>query len=479
MTTLSQIEHIVVLMLENRSFDCLLGRLYTDRPDFNGLTGLESNPQTGGSAEPIRVWNSQSTIPGTMTIPSPDPGESFLGITTQLFGFGASASDASPPMSGFVDDYTRQTKEPPYDPKQVMHFFRPEQVPIISALAKSFAVCDQWHACAPNQTWPNRFFAHCATGCGYLNNSPPHFPYMMPSIFERLNARDDGWRVYYHDIPQSLTLARLWDHIDRFRHFNEFARDAAAGHLPAYAFLEPRYFPDAALGMPNDQHPPHDVVFGEQLIATVYNAVRASPLWESTLLIITYDEHGGCFDHAPPPLAVAPGDGRTQEGFTFNRYGVRVPAIIVSPYIAPGTILRAASTGVPHAGPPYPFDHTSIIATVRKCFGLDGALTARDAAAPDLGPVLKLDRPTNDALSLLTVPSYTPSAQDLTAAIGRPLTDMQQNLHRLASILPTADADFDQHIEQVKSGVVAPAAPPGVVAEARRFIAGKIAALFG
>jgi phospholipase C len=301
----------------------------------------------------------------------------------------------------------------------------------------------------------------------------------MPSIFERLNDRDDGWRVYYHDIPQSLTLARLWGHIDRFRHFNEFARDAAAGRLPCYAFLEPRYFPDPSLGMPNDQHPPHDVVFGEQLIATVYNAVRASPLWNSTLLIITYDEHGGCFDHAPPPLAVSPGDGRNSDGFTFNRYGVRVPAILVSPYIAPGTILRAAAGGLPHAGPPYPFDHTSIIATVRKCFGLGEPLSARDAAAPDVAPVLGLDQPVNDSLGLLTVPSYTPSAQDLTAAIGKPLTDMQQDLHRLASILPAADADFGNHIGQLESGTVAPAGPAAIVADAKRFIAEKIAKLFG
>ena len=479
MATLSQIEHIVVLMLENRSFDCLLGQLYTDRVDFNGLTGSEGNVQTGGSGQPVRVWNSQSTVPGTMTIPSPDPGEEFSDIATQLFGLGAAASNAPPPMAGFVDDYVRQTKEPPYDPKQVMHFFRPQQVPVISTLAKSFAVCDQWHASAPNQTWPNRFFAHCATANGYVNNSPSHFPYMMDSIFERLNATDSDWRVYYHDIPQALTLSRLWDHIDKFRHFVEFARDAAAGTLPSYAFLEPRYFPDASLGMPNDQHPPHDVVFGEQLIATVYNAVRASPLWESTLLIITYDEHGGCFDHAPPPLAIPPGDGRNQEGFAFDRYGVRVPAIIVSPYIAPGTILKAASAGLPHGGPPHPFDHTSIIATVRKCFGLSEPLSARDAAAPDLAPVLQLEQPTNNTLGLLTIPSYTPSAQDLTAAIGRPLTDMQQSLHRLAAILPAADTDFDQHLGQLQSGTLPPAPAPTIIADAKQFIARKIAAFFG
>jgi len=479
MASLRQIEHIVVLMLENRSFDCLLGQLYVGRPDFNGLTGSESNPYTAGGGDPVSVWNSKNAAPGTMTIPSPDPGELFSDMNTQLFGPNGPVTGGPPPMSGFVDSYVGQTKEPPYDPKQVMHFFRPDQLPVMSTLAKAYAVCDQWHASAPNQTWPNRFFMHCATANGYINNSPAHFPYLMPSIFERLNGRDDGWRVYYHDIPQSLTLARLWNHLDRFRHFNEFARDAAAGTLPCYSFLEPRYFPDAGLGMPNDHHPPHDIVFGEQLIATVYNAVRDSPLWESTLLVITYDEHGGCFDHAPPPLAVAPGDGHVADGFEFNRYGVRVPAVLISPYIAPGTILRAAPKGLPHQGPPYPFDHTSIIATVRKCFDLSGQLSARDGAAPDLSPVLTLDGPDNNSLDLLQVPSYTPSPQDLRDAIGKPLTDMQQSLHRLASILPAADADFGKHIGQLQSGAIPPVTPATIVADAKQYIAQKIAALFG
>lgn len=479
MATLDHIEHIVVLMLENRSFDCLLGRLYVDRPDFNGLTGEERNSQTGGPPDSVAVWNSKTTIPGTMTIPSPDPGEEFADITMQLFGLAGPVNDGPSPMSGFVDNYLRQKKEPPYEARQVMHYYRPEQVPIISQLARSYAVCDQWHASAPNQTWPNRFFAHCGSAGGYVNNSPPHFPYMMPSIFEGLNDRENGWKVYYHDIPQSLTLARLWDRMDQFRHFGEFARDAAAGRLPCYSFLEPQYFPDAGLGMPSDQHPPHDVVFGEQLIARVYNTVRASPLWESTLLIITYDEHGGCFDHAPPPLAVPPGDHLLHDGFPFNRYGVRVPAVLISPYIAPGTILHAAPQGLPHEGPPHPFDHTSIIATVRKCFDLGEPLTARDAAAPHVEPVLNLERPTNSGLGMLTVPAYTPSAKDLADAIGRPLTDMQASLHRLASILPAADIDVQEHIKQVQSGAVGPTTPAAIVADAKRFIAEKVATLFG
>jgi phospholipase C len=466
-------------MLENRSFDCLLGQLYASRPDFNGLTGGEGNPHTGGPVSPIAVWNDKTIVPGTMTIPTPDPGEMFTDINTQLFGFNGAPNNHAPPMNGFVDNYVRQTKEPPYDPKQIMHYYMPAQVPVISQLAKAYAVCDQWHASAPNQTWPNRFFVHCATAGGYVNNSPPHFPYLMPAIQQHLNAIDNGWRVYFHDMPQSLTLARLWTQRGNFRPFEEFAADAAAGRLPCYSFLEPRYFADAGLGMPNDQHPPHDVIFGEQLIARVYNSVRASPLWNNTLLVITYDEHGGCYDHAPPPLAVSPGDNRLHDGFSFDRYGVRVPAVIVSPYIAPGTILRSGAAGLPHVGAPYPYDHTSVIATLRKCFNLGGALTDRDDAAPHLDAVLKLDTPTNNQQGTIAVPAYEPSQKDLQDAIGRPLTDMQIAMHALASILPAPGADLDDHIKKLAAGTIKPIDPAAMVADAKDFIAGRLASFFG
>lgn len=474
-----KIKHIVVLMLENRSFDCLLGQLYTGRPDFNGLAGSESNPHTGGQPSPIAVWNDTTVVPGTMTIPTPDPGEMFTDINMQLFGFNGAPNNHAPPMNGFVDNYVRQTKEPPYAPKQIMHHYTPAQVPVTSQLAKAYAVCDQWHASAPNQTWPNRFFVHCATAGGYVNNSPPHFPYLMPPIQGHLNAIDNGWKVYFHDMPQSLALARLWTQRGNFRRFEEFAADAAAGRLPCYSFLEPRYFADDGLGMPNDQHPPHDVIFGEQLIASVYNSIRKSPLWDKTILVITYDEHGGCYDHAPPPLAPPPGDNRLHDGFPFDRYGVRVPAVIISPYIAPGTILRSDAVGLPHSGPPYPYDHTSIIATLRKCFNLGGALTHRDDAAPHLDAVLKLDTPTNNQLGTIAVPAYKPSEQDLQDAIGRPLTDMQIAMHALASILPAPGADLDDHIKNLASGVIKPIDPAAIVADARSFIAGRLASFFG
>ena len=474
-----KIKHIVVLMLENRSFDCILGRLYEGRSDFNGLTGTESNTHTGGPLTPVSVWNDPTIVPGSMTMPSPDPGELFTDITTQLFGLGGTSNTAPPPMSGFVDNYVRQTKEPPYPPKAVMHYFMPKQVPVISQLAARYAVCDQWHASAPNQTWPNRFFAHCATAGGYVNNAPPHFPYMMHTIFDRISSSGipNGWNVYFNDIPQALTLAHLWFYRDRFRQFAEFLGDAQKGRLPCYSFIEPRYFPNLGGGMPNDQHPPHDVVYAEQLIGTVYNALRSSPTWDSTLFVITYDEHGGCFDHAPPPSAVSPGDHLPHGTFAFDRYGVRVPAVIISPYIQPGTILRSAPSGLPHDGPPYPYDHTSIIASVRKCFNLGGPLTARDAAAPDLDLVLNLEAPTNNELETVPIPPYQPDAQDLRNAIGRPLTDMQAGLHLLASALPAPGADVEGHVAKLAAGAVDLADPVQTVADAAQLILDRITAL--
>ena len=185
----------------------------------------------------------------------------------------------------------------------------------------------------------------------------------------------NSWVIYRHDFSLALNLPRLWLFPLNFFLFSDFLDDAKNGNLPAYSFIEPRYLPDVDL--PNDQHPPHGVTAGEQLIATVYNALRKGPQWTSTLLIITYDEHGGCYDHVPPPAATSP-DMAKSSPFNFDRYGVRVPAVIVSPYIKAGTILRA-----PKGSPP--FDHTSVMATLRNRFGLGAPLTHRDAAAPDLG----------------------------------------------------------------------------------------------
>jgi phospholipase C len=480
-----KIAHVVVLMLENRSFDCLLGTLKRAGAEFDGLAGHEFNTYTPLNGSPRRIdsWNDSTLYPGLMTIPDPDPGELFSDINLQLFGLGGAPDLRPPPMSGFVDNYMRQPKQDRlHDAKASMHYYTPDQVPVMSLLASSFAVSDQWYASAPCQTWPNRFFLHTATAGGFTNNSPPHFPYLMPSIFHRLAQTRRTSRIYFHDIPQSITLADQWlVASERFRPIQEFWDDADHGDLPDYSFIEPRYFTDTILGLlPNDQHPPHDIIYGEQLIAKVYNAVRASPAWKKTLFVVTYDEHGGCYDHAPPPLAAPPQVHAGPDGFLFDRYGVRVPAILVSPYVAPGTVLRSAPAGLQDARPA-PFDHTSIIRTLRELFDPNGVpLTNRDASAPSLDLVLNLDRPSNDGPDYIELPSYMPTASEIARAKDLPPNDLQRSLCSLSSHLPRAETNILQYIDALKSNLIDVFNPvQACVADAEKFVRNNVESFLG
>ncbi len=310
---------------------------------------------------------------------------------------------------------------------------------------------------------------HTANANGYVNNSPTHFPYLMETVFNRLEAAGQRWRVYFHDIPQSATLAKLWNRVANFRHFEEhFANDAAAGNLPAYSFIEPRYFADPLLNkIPNDEHPPHNVAYGEELMAAVYNAVRAGPGWKNTLLVITYDEHGGCYDHVVPPPAAPPG-GQTPDGVNFDRFGVRVPAVIVSPCMRPGTVVRPPGTT--------PFDHTSIIATLRKLFGF-APLTARDTEAPDLLQALESETD-NDGPSSITPPAIPPAPAQVARAAAKPLNDLQKSLSTAAAHLPTAGANIDAHIQRL---IAVPDVVPfhANVAEAATAVAAHMKAFLG
>ena len=429
MDPVDHIEHIVVLMLENRSFDCMLGQLYPKSEAFDGLSLDETNDDPHG--RPIKVWNQSGHDKRTMSIPDPDPGELWEDMNTQIFGMPKPDPKSVANMGGFVKSYLAQNdgdKALIRDPEAVMHYFSVEQVPVMSRLARQFAVSDRWFASAPCQTWPNRFFLHTGTAGGYENNSPPHFPYLMKTVFTRFNdvGLDSAWKIYFHDVPQSITLADLWLHFDHFRLYEEFQEDAKAGTLPAYAFIEPRYFADLLL--PNDAHPPHIVTLADRLVADVYNHLRASPQWTRTLLIITFDEHGGCYDHVPPPPATPP-DSQPGEHFAFDRYGVRVPAILVSPYIRQGTVIR------PPAGSA-PFDHTSVIASLRKRFDLGPPLTRRDAHAPDVFGVLNLTEPANPGPPALQSLPYSSSPAELAKARRAPPNNMQKALHSLTALLP-------------------------------------------
>lgn len=467
------IRHVVVLMLENRSFDSMLGRLYPASDGFDGLTGAERNiwRRPDRSQLVVPVWNEAG--PAARTIPDPDPGELFADIHMQIHGLApdGTPNPTGPTMGGFVDNYMRQPAAASADPRAVMHHLMPEQVPVLSQLARAFAVSDRWHASAPCQTWPNRFFAHTGTAAGYVNNSPTHFPYTMPTVFNRLESAGQDWRVYFHDMPQAATLSAIWDRA--LTHFLDytahFAHDAAAGKLPAYSFIEPRYFTNTLLGhRPNDQHPPHDVALGEALIAEVCNAVRSGPLWPQTLLIVTHDEHGGLYDHVAPPAATAP-DARAPDGFHFDYFGVRVPAVIVSPYVRAGGVLRPPGL--------VPFDHTTILSTLRDLFGF-APLTARDAAAPSLLPLLG-PSPDNNGPDRITPPAPAPApAQAMANAAARPPNGMQTALGIAAAQLPTAGSDLALHTQRLAD---VPDVVPShaTVADAAAAVAAHVKAFLG
>ena len=318
------IRHVVVLMMENRSFDSMLGRLRHPDPLFDGLAGNEFNLWKGA---PVRVWNAPGTDERVMKMPDPEPHQRFTDVNEQIFGRARPGPGDRPDMSGFVSNYMRDPEG--RDPAAVMHGFRPEQVPMISSLALNFGVSDRWHASTPNQTWPNRFFAHAGTAAGKLNNGDYNYSFRHKTIFNRMTEKGRTWRVYYGDMAHAKVLRSLWGLPDNFHEFHPaFFEDAESGNLPNYSFIEPRYF--SLYGSPNDQHPPHNVARGDRLIAKCYDALRNGPGWSRTLFIITYDEHGGLYDHVPPPEAVPP-DDMTSPHFGFDRYGVRVPAVVVSP----------------------------------------------------------------------------------------------------------------------------------------------------
>ncbi|MFZ3356593.1 MAG: alkaline phosphatase family protein [Thermoplasmata archaeon] len=427
-------DHMVVLMFENRSFDNLLGYLYQpgEVPAFEGLEGRNlSNPipEYARDAE-------QGTVPVhpslRMDTPDPDPGEEHPHTNTQLFGTVAPPENrfkpveqmqppfnapgdptTTPPMDGFVVDYintfrVERGRLPRYEEyAQIMSCFRPDQMPVMSTLAKGFACFDHWFCEVPSQTFPNRSFFHAATSSGFVINRPvENFPLHndAETIFERLEAAGLSWRVYFDplqcvSITGMLHAARLGPYFaTRFAPIDDFYRDAAAGTLPAYAFIEPSLIPPHS-----DMHPPggariRRLLFflprpsalkaGDALLGRVYNAVRASATeggsnFSNTLLIVTFDEHGGTYDHVPPPKAPSPDSSAPagQLGFRFDRSGVRIPTLAISAWIDAHTVVQSE------------YRSTSVIRTLRERWQLGPPLTQRDAVAADVAPTLSRTTP--------------------------------------------------------------------------------------
>jgi phospholipase C len=455
---LHQIQHIVQLMLENRSFDHMLGFLYPGRTGpngqpFEGLLGTESN--NGPDGKPVTVFQIDTADPNAYYMPGADPGEGYANTNSQLF---SSGSPPSPPIatnSGFVtnfdaaiayDQRSGRTVVAGTTPANIMAVFPPSALPVLSGLARGFAVCDHWYSSVPTETFPNRGFANAATSQGHMNDATPS--YTVQSIFGLMTAHKVTWKIYGYD-AEPLTRANYPDTTSApdscFGKFRDFQSDAAAGSLPAYSYLEPSW---GSTG--NSQHPNYDVALGEVLIQQVYEALRNGPGWNQTLFIISYDEHGGCYDHVPPPLGATPPDNSVGEfGFDFTRFGVRVPAVLVSPLIPAGTIYRVPADAMP-------IDHTSVLKTIELRWGLP-ALTRRDAAAPDLGGVLTLTTPrTDDPIATVVAPAAAganPAAHEvsnLQQLQAQQISNLQVPLQRLRTEPLLANqhtpADFQNYI---------------------------------
>lgn len=466
-----KIDHVVVVMLENRSFDNLLGWLYDpENPDprfrepprgqaFEGLAGTpKSNPLPDGTL-------AYATRGTDHTMPYPDPNEAYNHVYAQQFNVhpapaegGVPNTTAEPSMQGFAIDYANaiQTHNAshnpplPTQPRDIMQCFPPAQVPVSSGLARAYAVCDHWFASVPTETFPNRSFVHAGTSSGYVYNSWGSLTHLdlgvlindTPTVFNALEEASVSWRVY-HGGPRMLCAAlitqkKLWDYAftGHFAGMEQFRADAATGRLPAYSFIEPNFFNSREYGPENDMHPDSNPAFlsagmgisnvlnGEVLLYQIYQALRDGPAWDRTLLVITFDEHGGCFDHVPPPQTVSP-DGVVVppnspggSGFDFQRLGVRVPAILVSPWIEEGTVFSTR------------LDHTSVIRSVFECFCVPGTLLEREAQAASLAGVLTLDQPRTDrpVLHPLPPPQYDSLAADME------LGHLQQALVRAAHV---------------------------------------------
>jgi phospholipase C len=382
---LDQLQHIVVLMMENRPFDHMLGALKPSDPRIDGIDGNQTNPDTDDNDVAV---SADAAFRGQLT---PDPDHVFIAVDKQIFN-GDPNRVAN--MKGFVRSYWDQLHDIPHS-HNVMKYFGPGKLKVLTKLATEFAVFNAWFASIPGPTLCNRAFAHYGTSFGQVGMKWWYVGQPIDSVYARLVKKGYSAKVYYYD-SKSSTLEvpnLLKDQPDVFGTYPDFLAACASGTLPNYSFIEPNYSDhdadDGTEVLASDQHPDHDVREGERFIASIYNAIRRSKtLWPTTALLVVYDEHGGLFDHVVPPPCT-PDDGfpvnMDETGgidFKFDRLGVRVPAILVSPWVPRNTVVPKERI----------FEHASIPNTVMTHFGIDYPDgTAREKAAATFLDLLSLD----------------------------------------------------------------------------------------
>jgi phospholipase C len=395
-------DHIVVVMMENHSFDNLLGALARTRADVDGLkfdpdgNATNFNPGSDGHT---RV----SAFPLSSTAQAKHVTQSWNATHAQIDGGR---------MDGFVSSVGNS--EP-------MGYYTPTVLPFAYSLASTFTLANRWFCSAPGPTYPNRRFLLAGTAFGgtvtssasLLDAPPPN-----GTIFDRLSERQISWANYFTDIPMTLTIPSIFlKHTDHHHTRERFLHDCAAGTLPAVSFVDPGMGPLSSVansidGLPRlikdalkiiappgeTEEDPSDMYYGERWAHETVEAVIRSPAWPRTLLIYTYDEHGGYYDHVPPPAALPPDEIAPQlpagQHGAYDMCGPRVPAIVVSPYSKPAGVSSTV------------YDHTSILATIESKWNLP-ALTRRDANAATVMDCLDLSQPALLEPQPLSAPSST------------------------------------------------------------------------
>jgi phospholipase C len=387
-------DHLVVVMMENHSFDNLLGALSHTRSDVDGLSfdsagdATNSNPDAADTSPRVTAFRLQSTAQSSHVT------QSWKATHEQIDG-------------GAMDGFVRSV-----DNVEPMGYYPPEVLPFAYSLANTFTLVDRWFCLVPGPTYPNRRFLLAGTAYGATVTGPDTLLDLPPAhgtIFDRLAEQHISWGNYFTDVPMTMVIPSIiLKHLDHHHRISKFFEDCQSGSLPSVSFVDPGIGAFSSIAaavaslptavkdalrligadfqdLPPDEteEDPHDMYDGELWAHKVLEAVLRSPSWERTLLIYTYDEHGGYYDHVSPPAAIAPDDippklqpGDPAGGYTM--YGPRVPAVVVSPYSRPAGVSSEVH------------DHTSVLATIEHKWNLP-ALTKRDANAATVMGCLDLE----------------------------------------------------------------------------------------
>jgi phospholipase C len=496
-----KIKHVVVLMLENRSFDHYLGHSeIRGRGIYDHHTVIE-NDSIRGVPEKLKARGVTPDMPQTMSF---DPPHEFWEVKDQvpveLYDERNSTLVSDPEFvldpdnfvkaalnstsANSVKDLNLNPSESEIMAQSVLKGYRRDQVPVMVKLAEEFTVFDSWHADIPGPTVPNRLMLHAATSGGLVASPDPKAIFTHPflhknydnaleglkfrggTLFHLLSANRKSWKVYNNDhLPNVALLHGMMRHLILGQHFSPFGdwlsgwnytnggfyNDANSDSLPAYSFIEPHYGNLSTFVGGNSQHPVGNHQDGEGLIKYVYETLRNSKSWNNTLLLIVYDEHGGFYDHVLPPRTVPTGDdekynnkdGEKGGHFLFDRLGIRVPVLAISPWIPKGTIDHRL------------YSHSSVAKTIEDWQNLP-PLTERDAHAKSIGDLL-LNHPRTDCVSVLPVPHTEPSnlpratmstAKDQMKAQGDFLFLAGRAIHTMAQL--NLDANMQLNHEEMK-----------------------------